>query len=65
MYVCLCQGISDKTIKEHVNEHGATTVRDIARSLGVAKQCGKCAQVAKKIIDQELQRNYELAYRVA
>lgn len=72
MYVCLCHGITDQQIKEAVNE-GANSVKDVSKSLKVATQCGKCAMVAKEIIEQEVQfmassqqaLAKQLAYRVA
>ncbi|MCY7296846.1 bacterioferritin-associated ferredoxin [Alteromonas sp. a30] len=53
MYVCLCNAITDKTIREAV-EDGAGNIRELKQQLGVASQCGKCTQVAQQIIDQTI-----------
>ncbi|UAA37920.1 (2Fe-2S)-binding protein [Paraneptunicella aestuarii] len=54
MYVCLCNAITDRAIRKAVEEQGVGNIRDLRRSLGVANQCGKCAQVAQTIIDQTI-----------
>jgi bacterioferritin-associated ferredoxin len=51
MYVCLCHGITDKAIKQAVREDGVGNMRQLKQKLGVATQCGKCAQMAQVIID--------------
>lgn len=50
MYVCLCQGITDSQIRSAV-QSGASSLRDVRESLGVMKQCGKCACLTKDIVD--------------
>lgn len=50
MYVCLCQGITDSQIRAAI-EGGANCLRDVRESLGVMKQCGKCACLTKDIVD--------------
>jgi bacterioferritin-associated ferredoxin len=59
MYVCICKGISDRQIKRAVCENGACSVKCLAKQLGVATQCGKCAPLAKAIIKETLAENAE------
>lgn len=54
MYVCLCKGISDSQIKQAVCENGACSMKCLANQLGVATQCGKCAEMAKQILKEAL-----------
>lgn len=52
MYICLCNAITDNAIRKAVEEEGIGNIRELRNSLGVANQCGKCAQHAQTIIDQ-------------
>jgi bacterioferritin-associated ferredoxin len=60
MYVCLCKGITDHQIKEAVYD-GATSVRELRKTLGVTSQCGKCALTTREILNQSLQPAQECA----
>ena len=50
MYVCLCKGITDGQIRAAVQD-GAANLQQVSHRLGVARQCGKCACLAKSVID--------------
>lgn len=49
MYVCICNGVTDKQIIKQA-QSGASTLRDLQESLGVATNCGKCAKLACAIL---------------
>lgn len=49
MYVCICNGITDKQIRAAVAE-GATSLEQLEAKLGVASQCGSCAEHALSLI---------------
>jgi bacterioferritin-associated ferredoxin len=51
MYVCLCKGITDRQIRDAVAD-GAANLQQVRHRLGVARQCGKCACVAKSVIER-------------
>ncbi|MEW6611747.1 MAG: (2Fe-2S)-binding protein [Pseudomonadota bacterium] len=53
MYVCLCHAVTDRDIKQAV-ENGACTMRHLRDELKVATQCGRCAQCAKGCLNQAL-----------
>lgn len=53
MYVCLCKGITDSQIRAAI-EDGATSLRDVRNSLGVASQCGKCGILTREIVRESL-----------
>ena len=67
MYVCLCKGITDTQIRAAVQD-GATSVREVRNSLGVASQCGKCGILAREIVREsldDLEGNEQLFYAVS
>lgn len=67
MYVCLCKGITDTQIRAAVQD-GASSMREVNNSLGVASQCGKCGIMARDIVRESLndlaEREEQLFYAV-
>lgn len=53
MYVCLCKQITDSQIRAAVQD-GASSLRDVRNSLGVASQCGKCGTLTREIVRETL-----------
>jgi bacterioferritin-associated ferredoxin len=53
MYVCLCKGVTDRLIKQEI-ENGAKTVKHLAKSLGVCTGCGRCAKHAKLLLNENV-----------
>ena len=51
MYVCVCNGVTDKQIIKAA-EGGATTLQDLSDELNVATCCGRCATCAKKVLSE-------------
>ena len=49
MYVCLCNGITEREVREAA-ESGITSMRELGRETGVGQQCGRCACMAKGIL---------------
>ncbi|MFP5504982.1 MAG: (2Fe-2S)-binding protein [Gammaproteobacteria bacterium] len=54
MYVCLCKGVTCSAIRSAVSEQGIDNLRDLSRNLGVATQCGKCAHIARQVLNEAL-----------
>ncbi|MDZ7803320.1 bacterioferritin-associated ferredoxin [Thiohalophilus sp.] len=54
MYVCLCKGVTDTQIRDAVID-GADSLRHVRQQLGVASNCGRCAQCAREVIRQTKQ----------
>ncbi len=52
MYVCLCNGLTDKDVKGAVAS-GADIVSGVYQSLGAAPQCAKCTSHIRDIIQEE------------
>ncbi|MBF7054153.1 MULTISPECIES: (2Fe-2S)-binding protein [Halomonas] len=68
MYVCICKGVSDRRIRQVVEE-GARSWREVQAETGCGTQCGKCACVGKSLtreaVKEELmQASTDLAYAV-
>ncbi|UQY44499.1 bacterioferritin-associated ferredoxin [Erwinia sp. PK3-005] len=54
MYVCLCNAISDKTIREAVRRYQPKSIQHLRKIVPVGQQCGKCIRAAREIMDEEL-----------
>ncbi|MBT9538454.1 bacterioferritin-associated ferredoxin [Thiobacillus sp.] len=54
MYVCLCHNVTDTKIRHLVRTEGVSSMRELREQLGVATQCGKCAQCAKHVLNEAL-----------
>lgn len=50
MYVCICQAVTDRQIREAALG-GARTVKDLQRELGVSRDCGLCASCARSCLE--------------
>lgn len=51
MYVCVCNAVSDKAIKQAVQQ-GHDTFEAIQCELGVGTCCGRCKPFAQEFIQQ-------------
>lgn len=49
MIVCVCRNVSDRQIREAVAE-GAHSLECLQIDLGVATQCGRCADCASRVL---------------
>jgi bacterioferritin-associated ferredoxin len=54
MIVCICQNVSDRSIR-HAVASGATTMPQLRDELGVGTCCGKCHPHAKQVLRECLQ----------
>ncbi|MRN39141.1 bacterioferritin [Neisseria sp. N95_16] len=50
MFVCICNAITDRDIKESVAA-GAATMSDLQDQLGVATCCGCCSDLAASFLN--------------
>ena len=53
MYVCLCNAVTESQIREAACE-GSCSLRQLRACLGVAAHCGKCAQMARQVLNDTL-----------
>ena len=54
MYVCLCNGVSDKKIRQAVRQFQPQSFQQLRKFIPVGNQCGKCIRTAREIMQDEL-----------
>ncbi len=54
MYVCLCNGISDKKIRQAVRQFSPHSFQQLKKFIPVGNQCGKCVRAAREVMEDEL-----------
>lgn len=58
MFVCLCHGISDRSIREIIRS-GASNIRSLQKKCKAGGRCGTCLYELKAIIREEQQTSVE------
>ncbi|MGB6452264.1 MAG: (2Fe-2S)-binding protein [Steroidobacteraceae bacterium] len=53
MYVCICHAVTDRDIREAVDQ-GARSLCDVQSCLPVGGCCGRCRDAAKDVVDEYL-----------
>ena len=53
MYICVCHAVTDRQIREAVDQ-GASTLRELQCQLPVASCCGRCEDSAREVLDEHL-----------
>ncbi|MCP5160619.1 MAG: (2Fe-2S)-binding protein [Hahellaceae bacterium] len=53
MIVCVCLGISDKEIRQRVQNNNATYA-ELRKTLGIGTCCGQCTPMTKAIVKDHL-----------
>lgn len=61
MIVCVCNNVSDKKIRQAVEE-GMSSMAELRRHLNVATCCGKCHTCAREVLQTCLQQGKEAAH---
>lgn len=51
MMVCLCKGVSDRTLRWHV-QNGACTLREVMQACKAGTDCGTCVCQVREVIEQ-------------
>jgi len=54
MYVCICNGITDRAVREAA-QAGARDLTDLSAMTGCATSCGSCGELAMQLL-REAQR---------
>lgn len=54
MFICMCYGVTDKAIRNAVEQNGVGNMRELRQQLNVGSQCGKCIQMAQQVIDSTI-----------
>ncbi|HEX4025305.1 MAG TPA: (2Fe-2S)-binding protein [Steroidobacteraceae bacterium] len=55
MYVCVCQGITDRQIRRVV-EQGACSLGEVQMKLPVGGCCGRCEGAARELIREQVEQ---------
>ena len=53
MYVCICQGISEKRLQQAIHE-GARSFEQLQSCTGVATCCGACEPCAREMLGERV-----------
>ena len=53
MYICICKGITDKMLSEHLGKNSHPE-KDIMKNLGIGDSCGACIIDCVKKIQESL-----------
>ena len=54
MYICVCNAISDRQIREAV-DRGAGSLCEVQLHLPVASCCGRCEDSAREVIESHIE----------
>lgn len=49
MYVCICQGVTEKDLQKAAKQ-GACSLQDVKQMTGCATGCGSCADMALEVL---------------
>jgi bacterioferritin-associated ferredoxin len=54
VYICLCNALTDKQVKQAVAANGFRRLVDVYEACGCQAQCGQCAQAVLRLVrDQQ------------
>jgi bacterioferritin-associated ferredoxin len=53
MYVCVCNAVSDRQIREAVDQ-GARSLFEVQCQLPVGACCGRCEDTASQVVSEQL-----------
>ncbi len=56
MIVCLCHGVSERTLEEVIDE-GATTLKAVEKKCGAGGDCGSCRFHIAKVIAERAEKD--------
>jgi bacterioferritin-associated ferredoxin len=54
MYVCLCNGVTERDIHEAIAE-GASTLEEVAYCTGAGTRCGGCVAAVTALIEAKIE----------
>ena len=64
MYVCCCNGVTDREIKRSVEMKEIQTLCELNNKFGMGKQCGKCEKEVRKIFYESVTRKQDSSSRL-
>ena len=60
MYICLCNGITEREIRARAAD-GASTLADLELCLGVGAGCGRCKPAANEVLNESRSNSRSVA----
>lgn len=57
MYICLCHGVNEATIREAVR-NGSRTIRELSFQTGCGTQCGSCVSQVQALLVETLRTEH-------
>ena len=57
MYICLCHGVNETTLREAVKD-GARTYRELSFQTGCGTQCGSCQSQVQALLVETLRSEH-------
>ena len=51
MYVCICNAVTERTIREHASR-GVATLEELTAATGAGACCGACRPLAIEVLDE-------------
>lgn len=60
MYICICNALSDKELKDAVAQ-GHACVDDVYRACGAERQCGCCAEEIAELMRDHREESWSAA----
>ena len=54
MYICVCAAVTERQIHQAAL-NGVSSMKDLGRELGVARECGRCATCARQCLREVAQ----------
>jgi len=61
MYICICHGVNEATIREAV-QNGSRTVRELSFQTGCGTQCGSCLSGVQTLLMETLRTEQAASY---
>jgi len=55
MYVCICNGVTDRQIRQAAAD-GVSSLRELERRTGCSGACGSCAELAEQVLHEAMGR---------
>jgi bacterioferritin-associated ferredoxin len=62
MYVCLCKGVSDRTVRACIRA-GAGTVHEVGKGCGAGTDCGACRSMIDDLIEEHAEEHSAASHR--
>ncbi|MCC6473773.1 MAG: (2Fe-2S)-binding protein [Burkholderiales bacterium] len=51
MYVCVCNGITDRQLRSYIEEHRACSLSELKSEMGIGNRCGRCESCAVQYLE--------------